>query len=111
MKLNDKPCYDKRNQQRLIKNAPYDNYDKVFNFENLFSAALKCRRNVGWKGSVQNFMNEALSNVAKLADELGNRNFKITHKYNFTTYERGKLRNIQSVHIRERVVQRCFGRR
>jgi hypothetical protein len=108
MKLNDKPCYDKRNQQRLIKNAPYDNYDKVFNFENLFSAALKCRRNVGWKGSVQNFMNEALSNIAKLADELGNRNFKITHKYNFTTYERGKLRRIQSVHIRERVVQRCL---
>lgn len=69
------------------------------------------RRNVGWKCSVQTFMNEALSNVAKLTEELKNRKFKITHKYNFTTYERGKLRNIHSVHIRERVVQRCFGRR
>lgn len=90
------------------KNAQFDNYNKVFTFENLYNSALKCKRNVGWKGSVQTFMNEALSNVAKLTEELENREFKITHRYNFNTYERGKLRQIQSVHIRERVVQRCL---
>lgn len=90
------------------KNAQFDNYNKVFTFENLYNSALKCKRNVGWKGSVQTFMNEALSNVAKLTKELENREFKITHRYNFNTYERGKLRQIQSVHIRERVVQRCL---
>ena len=71
------------------KNAQFDNYNKVFTFENLYNSALKCKRNVGWKGSVQTFMNEALSNVAKLTEELENREFKITHRYNFNTYERG----------------------
>lgn len=98
----------KKNRHRDNKSAQFDNYDKVFTFENLYNAALKCKRNVGWKGSVQTFMNEALSNIAKLTEDLANRKFRITHKYNFNTYERGKLRQIQSVHIRERVVQRCL---
>lgn len=97
-----------RDKRRKIKNADYDNYDNVFTFERLLSSANKCKRNVSWKGSVQNFMNESIANVAKLAEELSTRTFKINHRYKFSSYERGKLREIQSVHIRERVVQRCL---
>lgn len=107
-KINKNNNQAKRASNRSIKNAEYDNYDKVFTFDHLCNAAKKCRNNVGWKGSVQTFMNEMYSNVEKIYNDLENRTFRITHKYNFSTYERGKLRAIQSVHIRERVVQRCL---
>lgn len=97
-----------RDDKRAIKNGDYNNYDKVFTFERLLSSANKCKRNVTWKGSVQNFMNEEIANVARLSEELSSRAFTINHRYNFSSFERGKLREIQSVHIRERVVQRCL---
>ena len=86
----------------------YDDFEKVFSYEHLLKSADLCKRNVFWKASVQNFMYEKEFNVSVIHNELMNNCFKIKHRHKFQLYERGKLRTIQSVHIRERVVQRCL---
>lgn len=86
----------------------YNNFEEVFSYEHLLEAADLCRKNVGWKASVQNFMAEKEYNVSVLHNELLNGSFEVKHRYNFSLYERGKHREIQSVHIRERIVQRCL---
>lgn len=83
-------------------------FEEVFSYEHLLHAADLCRENVYWKASVQNFMYEKEYNVSVIHNELMNGKFKIKHRFNFDIFERGKKRHIQSVHIRERVVQRCL---
>lgn len=99
---------NKREEKRKIDNTDYDNFDKVFSYDNLLKAALLCKRNVNWKASVQNYMRELHFNVYATYYELMERKFKIKSTYEFDTFERGKKRHIRSVHIRERVVQRCL---
>lgn len=86
----------------------YNNFEEVFSYEHLLKSADLCKRNVFWKASVQNFMYEKEYNVSVIHNELMNGCFKVKHRHKFNLYERGKLRTIQSVHIRERVVQRCL---
>ena len=104
--------YNKRHNSRMMKrhnaNREYDNFDNVFTYENLLASAFICKRNVNWKASVQNFMREVYFNVYKIYNELHKGTFKVKCTYEFDTYERGKRRHIRSIHIRERVVQRCL---
>lgn len=98
----------KREEKRKSDNSKFDNFDKVFTFTNLLAAAFICKHNVNWKASVQNFMKEVHYNVYALYEELHKGTFRVKCTYEFDTYERGKHRHIRSVHIRERVVQRCL---
>lgn len=86
----------------------YNNFDEVFTYEHLLRSADLCKRNVNWKASVQNFMLEKEYNVSVIHNELLSGEFRIKHNHEFDTIERGKKRHIQSVHIRERIVQRCL---
>lgn len=99
---------NKRTDKRRKDNSSYDNFDTVFTYDNLLASAYVCKRNVNWKASVQNFMREVFFNVYKIYKELRRGTFKVKCTYEFDTYERGKKRHIRSVHIRERVVQRCL---
>lgn len=99
---------EKRIAKRQADNQDYNDFDKVFTYDNLLASAFICKRNVNWKASVQNFMREVHFNVYKIYDELHRGRFKVKCTYEFDTYERGKRRHIRSVHIRERVVQRCL---
>ena len=65
-------------------------------------------KGVGWKGSVQNYRNKSLTNIARTYIELHEERYKSMGFYEFDIIERGKPRHIQSVHISERVVQRCL---
>lgn len=86
----------------------YKDFESVFSFEHLMESARKCRRNVGWKASVQNFYFELPYNIYEVFDELQSGNFRIKSNYEFNIRERGKIRHIHAVHIRERIVQRCL---
>lgn len=86
----------------------YNDFEWVFSYEHLLKSADLCKRNVNWKASVQNFMYEKDFNVSVIHNELMKNRFRVKHKHKFGLYERGKKRIIQSVHIRERVVQRCL---
>lgn len=87
----------------------YKTYEEVFTFQNLLESFKKCMKGVSWKGSVQNFFIHGISNIHKLFAELHSGKKVNTGKFfRFTIMERGKVRHIQSVKIRERIIQRCF---
>lgn len=83
-------------------------FDEVFTYEHLIESMKKCRKGVGWKGTVQFYENTAITNTTKTYLSLKKRNIKTGDFFHFDIMERGKPRHIQSVRIDERVVQRCF---
>ena len=88
----------------------YFDYDLIFSYEHLVTSAYLCLRGVRWKTSVKNFAFQLHLKCDQLHDELITLVFVIKTKTIFIIYERGKLRKINSIHIRERVVQKCVCR-
>ena len=86
----------------------YDNFDLIFTYENLWASYKKCRRGVGWKTSTQKVMNKPITTLATLYNKVHNGTYKSRGFYCFTIIERGKQRDIKSVHITERIVQSCL---
>ena len=68
---------NKRMEKHRIHNAEYDDFNKVFTYENLLRAAFLCKRNVNWKASVQNYMREVYYNVFIAYEDLKNRKFRV----------------------------------
>lgn len=83
-------------------------FGDVFTFENLYAAYKKCRRGVGWKHSTQAYKENAFINVRIAQRKLLSGAWKSNGFIEFDIFERGKHRHIRSVHITERVVQRCL---
>lgn len=77
-------------------------------FENLYKAGRKCCRGVGWKCSTQRYVGDLITNTARTHRELMDGTWRTKGFHEFDLMERGKLRHIRSVHITERVVQRCL---
>ena len=76
--------------------------------EDLLEASKKCKRGVAWKSSTQMYTMNRLMWTASLKQKLDSGTYK-PKKYNrFRIHERGKLREIRSVHISDRVVQKAF---
>lgn len=104
--------YQRRVAKRLAKKqanfASNDDFDTVFSFGNLYQSYKRCRRNVGWKASVQKYVANAPLNVFETYRDLQTGKFKSPGFYEFDLFERGKHRHIRSTGIKERVVQRCL---
>lgn len=99
---------EKRRQKKAEFMLDYDDFDKVFTFDHLYKSYEKCRRSVSWKSSVQNYIAQAPLKVNSTLKELREGKFRTDGFYEFDIYERGKVRHIKSVTMRERVVQRCL---
>ena len=96
--LRDKKKYRMENQ----------NYGLIFSYGHLYEAYRLCRRSVAWKASTQSYITQAPVMVYKAYDALKKEKFRPMGFHEFDLYERGKRRHIQSVHMKERVVQRCL---
>lgn len=83
-------------------------FNEVFTFEHLYQSYLKCCKGVNWKTSTKNFKQKAIQNVAKLHNELASGKYKMKKISKFTIKERGKTREIKALHIRDRIVQKCY---
>ena len=86
----------------------YNDFDHLTDIDNLYSAFRLSRRGVDWKESVQKYNFDLFQNLLEtkrklLAGENVSKGF-----VEFTLHERGKIRHIRSVHISERVVQKCL---
>jgi hypothetical protein len=98
----------KRSEKKQEKNSPYDNFENVINPDNLYRAFKKSRRGVAWKESVQRYEMNLLKNINEAHNKL-KAGEDVTHGFvEFDLYERGKKRHIKSVHISERVIQKCL---
>ncbi len=85
-----------------------DNFDWVFSYEHLYHSYKMCRRNVGWKASVQKYITNAPINVYQTWQRLQAGKYRTGGFCEFDLMERGKKRHIRSVTIGERIVQRCL---
>lgn len=98
----------RREAARAARLAQSHNFDEVFTYEHLYDAYRKCRRNVGWKASVQRYSAAAPLNVQRTWQNLLTGKYKCPGFFEFDIFERGKKRHIKSTVIGERVVQRCL---
>ncbi len=104
--------YQRRKAARMKKKAAalreYGDFETVFSFERLYESYRASVRGVGWKASTQRYKAASLANVTKTHEELIAGKYRSKGFYEFDIVERGKPRHIRSVHISERVVQRCL---
>ena len=98
----------RREAARAAKLAQARNFDQVFTYEHLYAAYRRCRRNVGWKASVQRYSAQAPLNVVRTQQKLLAGTYRCPEFFEFDIVERGKKRHIKSTGIGERVVQRCL---
>jgi hypothetical protein len=104
--------YERRKAQRDAKRTeklkPYDDFSQVTDVDNLYAAFKRSMRGVAWKNSVQHFEANAMRNIADIRRKLlAGEN--IQHGFvEFDLHERGKTRHIKSIHISERIVQKCL---
>lgn len=104
--------YQKRKAKRLLKKKLFmDNFNSlsiIYDMNNLYKSAIKSKRGVYWKNSVQKYSMNRLKNMySSMFDIKNGRNIK-KGTCNFTIYERGKRRNISSVHVYERVIHKSL---
>lgn len=97
-----------RLQKKHIQNARYDNYERVFSYDNLYVSGTMCCRGVRWKASVQQFESQQLVKVYQIYNDLRLNKFKSGNFRCFDLYERGHLRHIRSLRIEERTAQRSL---
>lgn len=114
--MNSKERHEARYQRRVVArqakreaySKSFGNYEEVFSYKNLYEAGKNCCKGVMWKNSTQCYAARIITNTASTHDTLMKREFKSRGFHDFDLIERGKLRHIRSVHISERVVQRCL---
>lgn len=97
-----------RAEKKSKKFASCDNFEGVFTYNNLYEAYRKCRKGVAWKASVQRFITQAPLNVRNIHKSVHDGSYHSDGFVEFDLMERGKIRHIRSVNIKERIVQRCL---
>lgn len=82
-------------------------FNKVFTFPHMYHSAKLCFKGVSWKASVQAYKSRCGINVARRLRDLRNGVCKLKKCPEFYIRERGHLRRINSIHIDDRVPQKC----
>jgi hypothetical protein len=104
--------YQRRQAKRIAKALAYsqefDNFDQMVNLDNLYMAFQKAKKNVSWKNSVQKYSINVLRKINETQRLLLEGKDVRKGFVEFYISERGKVRQIRSVHIEERVVQKCL---
>lgn len=82
-------------------------YMQVVDANNLMSSARHCLEGVNWKYSSQSYYLNRINRVLETKKRLENMDRMSDGFIVFTINERGKEREVSSIHINERVVHRC----
>lgn len=83
-------------------------FDDMTSADALYAAFQKSKKGSSWKGSVQHYEMNLLSNILKTRDVLRAKAYEQKPFVCFELHERGKARFIKSMHIFDRVVQRSL---
>jgi len=97
-----------RAERKEKKLSQYDSFDLIADIDNLCASFQRSKKGVSWKESVQRYEANMLRNILKTYRLLlAGKN--IQHGFvEFDLRERGKVRHIKSIHISERIVQKCL---
>jgi hypothetical protein len=96
---------DKTKEARI---GVYDDFSRVTDADNLYSAFKSSKKGVSWKESIQRYESNAMKNILETQRKLLSGQSVQPGFVEFDVHERGKVRHIKSVHISERVVQKCL---
>ncbi len=101
--------YLRRKQKRLDKRkSEQKSFDEIFTFESLYKAYKRSKKGVIWKSSVQTFKTNVIVNIHKILKEIHSDKYKMGKLFKFQLYDRGKLRDIQALTFKDRIVQHAF---
>jgi hypothetical protein len=104
--------YQRRKAAREAKRndclTQYDDFNRITDTDNLYASFLRSKRGVSWKESVRRYEANAMRNIAATRRKLIAGESVRSGFMEFTLNERGKIRHIKSVHISERIVQKCL---
>ena len=98
IKYSDEPCSNKSS----------GSLNAIFSYEHLYNSYLKAIIGVKWKPSTQQYMVNACCRIARLYNELKNREFRNGKTNNFKVCERGKTREISALSLKDRIVHKCL---
>lgn len=82
--------------------------EPLYDTNNLYKEFLTVKGTSGWKETTQRYEEDLIFRLGNLKKGLVNGTYRPTAPYCFPYYERGKLRNIESYCIDDRIVQGCF---
>jgi hypothetical protein len=97
-----------RDAKRREHAARYDDFSRVADLDSLYDAYRSCAKGVSWKESTQRYSARWMANIMEARRKLLSGEDVRSGFVCFTIFERGKKRNIRSVHISERVVQKAL---
>lgn len=104
--------YQRRKAKRRAKEKEFTDelgdFDTVFAYENLYDSFSLCKQGVRWKASIQSYEANLSINTYEIWEKLIAGTWKSKGFTKFYLSERGKIRQIQSVHISERCIQRTL---
>jgi retron-type reverse transcriptase len=104
--------YQRRKAERDGKKqsffSKYDDFSLITDPNNLYASFNKSKRGVSWKESVQRYEANVLVNIAETIQKLNGGESVSCGFAEFDLNERGKVRHIKSIHISERIVQKCL---
>lgn len=83
-------------------------FEDVFTFGNMWDAGTNCCSGVRWKTSTINFESMLLTQTDSLQERLLNDKYEFGGFKHFKTVEHGKERDINSLVIQDRCVQKCY---
>lgn len=82
--------------------------EKVADANALIDAFYQCTKESRWKEQTQKYEANLLSNTLELRRQLLSRTYHVSPPYEFIIHERGKIRNIKALTIRDKVIQRSL---
>jgi len=95
-----------RDRKKQIFLSQYDDFSRITDPNNLYMSFKKSRRGVSWKESIQRYEANILVNIAELIEKFNSGESIFCGFAEFDLFERGRLRHIKSVHIKERTAQK-----
>lgn len=96
-------------QKRAKRNSENDNFHSVITQQHYIEALNKCQKGVGWKGSVQNYSQNAIVEIFDTITSIENGKLpRLSNTNKIELYERGKRRVIIPITIKDRMTQRVL---
>lgn len=98
----------KKGREEKAKSVCGRAFEDVFGFDNMWDAGENCCGGVNWKTSTINFKSMLLTQTDSLQERVLNGTYKFGGFKHFKTIEHGKERDINSLVIQDRSVQKCY---
>lgn len=99
---------NKREKKNIIRSEKYSDVNNCFTFSKVMYYSFKCCKGVGWKKSTQLFKLHQFTNIALTCYNIKNNNYKVNKTFSFVINERGKKRNIDAPHIKDRLIHKVI---